>query len=95
MYEQGHTTASSSGSHAAAGPTSRAHCRPACTAELDACSGSISSKGMREFREDHLIRQKKGEPPKQPPLLPSDKNKMHTYGKPSSLKTEEEVRVSG
>ena len=59
------------------------------------CSGTISAKGMREFRGEHSIRQKKGEPPKQPPLLPSDKNKMHTYGKPSSLKTEEEVRVSG
>ena len=41
------------------------------------------------------MRQPKGLPPKEAPLLPSDRDPAHVYGKPSSLKTEEEVRATG
>ena len=41
------------------------------------------------------MRQKKGLPPKEAPLLPSDRDQTHVYGKPSSLQSEEQVRISG
>lgn len=66
-----------------------------CLTACMPCSGVTDAKDQRTFREEHLVRQKKGLPPKEAPLLPSDRDQGHVYGKPSSLQSEEQVRISG
>lgn len=60
------------------------------------CSGLTSPQQQHSFRAEHPMHLKVGYAVKQaPPQLPSDKKPEFTYGKPSTHKTMEEIRVAG
>ena len=60
------------------------------------CSGLTSPQQQHSFRAEHPMYLKVGYAVKQaPPQLPSDKKPEFTYGKPSTHKTMEEIRVAG
>ncbi|KAK9803407.1 hypothetical protein WJX72_007555 [[Myrmecia] bisecta] len=64
--------------------------------KLAATSGLTDSHDQRTFREHHSVTLKTGHAVSHPaPLLPSDRNRDFVYGRPSTYKTMEEIRVVG
>ena len=60
------------------------------------CRGLTSPKQQHGFRAEHPMHLKVGNTVRQaPPKVPSDKKADFTYGKPSTHKTMEEIRVAG
>jgi len=57
--------------------------------------GILTAKEFGSFRKDHPATLRRGNSARQPDHVPSDKNPKFTYGRPSALRLEEEIRRTG